>query len=108
MQPVVKNSSPRMVRWRHDSCAKVAFFQSSARVINEDRTRDLEFRKNASQAAEIVNGVYGVDTVTTYYGQFWFDRFHSGISDVKDAPRTGRLVIVNVDKITEIIEVEQF
>ncbi|GFW19007.1 histone-lysine N-methyltransferase SETMAR [Trichonephila clavipes] len=42
----------------------------------------------ASQVAEIVNGVYG-------------------IFDVKNAPRTGRLVVENVDKITEIIEVDR-
>ncbi|GFU65799.1 histone-lysine N-methyltransferase SETMAR [Trichonephila clavipes] len=63
--------------------------------------------ENASQVAEIVNGVYGADTVTANYVQFWFRRFRSGIFDVKDAPRTGRLVVENVDKITEIIEVDQ-
>ncbi|GFW28973.1 histone-lysine N-methyltransferase SETMAR [Trichonephila clavipes] len=63
--------------------------------------------ENASQVAEIVNGVYGVDTVTANYVQFWFRRFRSGIFDVKDAPRTGRLVVENVDKITEIIEVDR-
>ncbi|GFU14693.1 hypothetical protein TNCV_746711 [Trichonephila clavipes] len=30
-----------------------------------------------------------------------------GIFDVKDAPRTGRPVVENVDKITEIIEVDR-
>ncbi|GFU23748.1 histone-lysine N-methyltransferase SETMAR [Trichonephila clavipes] len=60
--------------------------------------------KNASQAAEIVNGV---DTVATNYVQFWFRRFRSGIFDVKDAPRTGRLVVKNIGKITEIIEVDR-
>lgn len=63
--------------------------------------------ENASQAAEIVNGVYGADTVTANYVQFWFRRFCSGIFDVKDAPRTGRPVVENVDKITEIIEVDR-
>ncbi|GFW76502.1 histone-lysine N-methyltransferase SETMAR [Trichonephila clavipes] len=63
--------------------------------------------ENASQVAEIVNGVYGAETVTANYMQFWFCRFHSGIFDVKDAPRTGRPVIENVDKITEIIEVDR-
>ncbi|GFW51227.1 histone-lysine N-methyltransferase SETMAR [Trichonephila clavipes] len=63
--------------------------------------------KNASQAAEIVNGVYGADTVTASYAQFWFRRFRSGIFEVKDAPRTCRPVVENVDKITEIIEVDQ-
>ncbi|GFX28158.1 histone-lysine N-methyltransferase SETMAR [Trichonephila clavipes] len=60
-----------------------------------------------AKVAEIVNIVYGADTVTTYYVQFWLHRFRSGIFDVKDAPRTGRLIIKNVDKITEIIEVDR-
>ncbi|GFU42230.1 histone-lysine N-methyltransferase SETMAR [Trichonephila clavipes] len=62
--------------------------------------------KNTSQVAEIVNGVFSADTVTANYVQFWFRRFRSGIFDVKDAPRTGRPVVENVDKITEIIEVD--
>ncbi|GFY35070.1 hypothetical protein TNCV_5044451 [Trichonephila clavipes] len=53
------------------------------------------------QAAEIVNGVYGADTVTANYVQFWFRRFCSGIFDAKDAPRTGRPIVENVDEITE-------
>ncbi|GFT09090.1 histone-lysine N-methyltransferase SETMAR [Trichonephila clavipes] len=60
--------------------------------------------ENASQVAEIVNSVYGADTITANYMQFWFRRFRSGIFDVKVAPRAGRPVIKNVDKITEIIE----
>ncbi|GFW69338.1 histone-lysine N-methyltransferase SETMAR [Trichonephila clavipes] len=59
--------------------------------------------ENASQAAEVVNGVYGADTATVNYVQCWFRRFHSGIFGVKDAPHTGRPVIETVDKITEII-----
>ncbi|GFV60154.1 histone-lysine N-methyltransferase SETMAR [Trichonephila clavipes] len=34
--------------------------------------------------------------------------FLSGNLDVKDAPRKGRPVVENVDKITEIIEVDQY
>ncbi|GFV29178.1 DUF4817 domain-containing protein [Trichonephila clavipes] len=34
-------------------------------------------------------------------------RFRSGSFDVKDAPRTDKLVVENVDKITEIIEVDR-
>ncbi|GFX93639.1 histone-lysine N-methyltransferase SETMAR [Trichonephila clavipes] len=60
--------------------------------------------ENASQVVEIVNGVYGADTVTANYVKFWFRRFSSGIFDVKDAPHTGRPVVENVDKISEIIE----
>ncbi|GFX83671.1 histone-lysine N-methyltransferase SETMAR [Trichonephila clavipes] len=63
--------------------------------------------ENASQVAEIVNGVYGADTVTANYRQFWFRLFRSGIFDVKDAPPTGRPIVENVDKITEIIEVDR-
>ncbi|GFU67297.1 histone-lysine N-methyltransferase SETMAR [Trichonephila clavipes] len=63
--------------------------------------------ENVSQVAEIVNGVYSADTVTANYVQFWFRRFHSGHFCVKDAPRTGRLVIENVNKITEIMEVDR-
>ncbi|GFT40108.1 histone-lysine N-methyltransferase SETMAR [Trichonephila clavipes] len=64
--------------------------------------------ENAIKAAEIVNGVYGADTVTDSYMQFWFRRFHSGIFDVKDEPRKSRPVVENVDKITEIIEVDRY
>ncbi|KAL9918814.1 histone-lysine N-methyltransferase SETMAR-like [Glossina fuscipes fuscipes] len=63
--------------------------------------------ENASQAAKIVNGVYGSDTVTPNHVQFWFRRFRSGIFDVKVAPRTGRPVVENVDKIGEMIEVDR-
>ncbi|GFT03709.1 histone-lysine N-methyltransferase SETMAR [Trichonephila clavipes] len=59
--------------------------------------------ENASQVAEIVNGVYGAVTVTANYVQFWFHRFRTGIFDVKDAPT----VVENVDKITEITEVDR-
>ncbi|GFW94745.1 histone-lysine N-methyltransferase SETMAR [Trichonephila clavipes] len=63
--------------------------------------------EKARQAAEIENDVYSADTVTVNYVQFWFRQFCSDIFDVKDAPRIGRPVIENVDKITEIIEVHR-
>ncbi|GFU38973.1 histone-lysine N-methyltransferase SETMAR [Trichonephila clavipes] len=63
--------------------------------------------ETASQVAEIVNAVYGVDTVRANYVQFWFSRFRLGIFDVKDEPRTGRAVVDYVDKITEIIQVDR-
>ncbi|GFT08478.1 histone-lysine N-methyltransferase SETMAR [Trichonephila clavipes] len=63
--------------------------------------------ENTIQAAEIVNGVYGADTATTNCVQFWFRRFRSDIFDVKDAPHTGKPVVENVDKIAEIIEIDQ-
>ncbi|GFV23684.1 histone-lysine N-methyltransferase SETMAR [Trichonephila clavipes] len=65
----------------------------------------LQLGENASQVAEIVNGVHGAYTVTANYVQLWFRRFRSGIFDVKDAPRTGKPVVENVNKITGIIEV---
>ncbi|GFU75971.1 histone-lysine N-methyltransferase SETMAR [Trichonephila clavipes] len=49
--------------------------------------------ETASQGAEIANGVYGADTVTANYLQFWFRQFRSGIFDFKDAPCTGRPVV---------------
>ncbi|GFW85504.1 histone-lysine N-methyltransferase SETMAR [Trichonephila clavipes] len=63
--------------------------------------------ENASQVAEIINGVYGANNATATYVQFWFCQFRAGIFDVKDAPRTGRTVVENIDKITEIIEVDR-
>ncbi|GFW75850.1 histone-lysine N-methyltransferase SETMAR [Trichonephila clavipes] len=57
--------------------------------------------ENASQVAEIANGVYGSDM------QFWFRRFRSCIFDVKNVPRAGRPVVENVNKITEIIKVDR-
>jgi len=63
--------------------------------------------KNASQTAEIVNDVFGPDTVTANYIQFCFRRFLSGIFDVKNAPRTDRPVVKNVDRIKKIFEVDR-
>ncbi|GFT02595.1 histone-lysine N-methyltransferase SETMAR [Trichonephila clavipes] len=63
--------------------------------VNKEKIRYiLQFffdkHENARQGAEIVNSVYGADSVTANYVQFWFRRFRSRIFDVKDAPRTGR------------------
>ncbi|GFY24988.1 histone-lysine N-methyltransferase SETMAR [Trichonephila clavipes] len=74
--------------------------------VNKEKIRYIlqfffEKGENASQVAEIAHGVYGADTVTANYLQFWFRRFCSGIFDVKHAPRTGKPVSENVDKITE-------
>ncbi|GFY19854.1 histone-lysine N-methyltransferase SETMAR [Trichonephila clavipes] len=63
--------------------------------------------ENASQADAIAYGVYGADTVIANYMQFWFRRFHSGIFYVKDAPRTGKPFVENVEKITEIVEIDR-
>ncbi|GFW44660.1 histone-lysine N-methyltransferase SETMAR [Trichonephila clavipes] len=64
----------------------------------------FDIGESASQADNIVNRVYGADNVIVNYGQFWFRRFRSGIFDVKDAPRTGRPVVENIDKITKLIQ----
>ncbi|GFX26462.1 histone-lysine N-methyltransferase SETMAR [Trichonephila clavipes] len=63
--------------------------------------------KNTSHEADIVNGVYGADTVTANYVQFWFRRFRSGIFYVKDAPGKGRPFVENVDKTTDTIQVDR-
>ncbi|GFT40427.1 histone-lysine N-methyltransferase SETMAR [Trichonephila clavipes] len=81
--------------------------------VNKEKIRyilQFFFNKgeNASQVAEIVNGVYGADTVTANYMQLLFHRFHSGTFDVKDASCTGRPIVENVDKITEIIKVDRY
>ncbi|GFX30520.1 pro-neuregulin-2, membrane-bound isoform [Trichonephila clavipes] len=76
--------------------------------VNKEKIQFLfDKSENASQVAEIANGVYGADIVTANYVQFWSRRFRSGILNVKDAPRTGRPVVENVDKITEVIEVDR-
>jgi len=51
-----------------------------------------------------VNNVYGPDIVTANHAQFWFHRFRSGNLDVKDAPRSGRPIVENGDKIMKIVE----
>ncbi|GFV94001.1 histone-lysine N-methyltransferase SETMAR [Trichonephila clavipes] len=73
--------------------------------VSVERGKNVILR--VKQVAKIVNGVYGFDTVTANYVQFWFRRFRSGIFDVKDASRTGRHVVENVDKIAEIIKVDR-
>ncbi|GFU29608.1 histone-lysine N-methyltransferase SETMAR [Trichonephila clavipes] len=63
--------------------------------------------ENASQAVEIVNDVDGADTVTVNYVQFCFRQFRLGIFGSKDTPHIDRFIAENVDKITEIIEVDR-
>ncbi|GFW09070.1 hypothetical protein TNCV_3081621 [Trichonephila clavipes] len=54
--------------------------------------------ENESQVAEIVNGVYGADTVTVNYVQFWFRRYRSCIFDVKVAPRQSSKMSIKSQK----------
>ncbi|GFX04453.1 histone-lysine N-methyltransferase SETMAR [Trichonephila clavipes] len=80
--------------------------------VNKEKIRfflQVFFDKDeiVSQGAEIANGAYGANTVTANYVEFWIRRFRSGIFDFKDAPHTGSPVIENVDKITEIIQVDR-
>ncbi|GFV10531.1 histone-lysine N-methyltransferase SETMAR [Trichonephila clavipes] len=71
-----------------------------SRSLSSHGTFQFFFNKG-KYAAEIVNGV--VDTVAANYVQFWFRQFRSGIFDVKDEPS----IVENVDKITEITEVDR-
>ncbi|GFT79092.1 uncharacterized protein TNCV_3094491 [Trichonephila clavipes] len=91
-------------------CQKWRNFMDQSAIFSKEMLNEFFFDKveNASQVAEIVNGFYGANTVTANYVQFWFRQFRSGIFDIKDAPRTDRPVVENVDKITEIIEVDWF
>ena len=63
--------------------------------------------KNATKAAEKFCEVYAPDTVTIRTAQRWLDRFRSGVVDVEDTPRTGRPIVVETDKIDEIIQVDR-
>ena len=63
--------------------------------------------EKAAKAAEKINLVYGPDTVNKRLAQKWFARFRSGNFDVKDAPRVGRPVVENCDKIIKIVETDR-
>ncbi|GFV15574.1 hypothetical protein TNCV_4836001 [Trichonephila clavipes] len=58
--------------------------------------------ENASQVAETKNGVYGADTVTANYVQFWFRRFRSGIFDVKVVPRPSSKMSIKLQKQSKL------
>ena len=60
--------------------------------------------KNASHAANKICALYGPDTVSICTAQRWFQRFRSGAEVIEDAPRSGRPVVENCDKIAELIE----
>lgn len=59
--------------------------------------------QKAAQAAKELNEVYGPNTVPDRTAQYWFNRFRSGNFDVKDAPRDGRPVATDVEKIQAVI-----
>ena len=50
---------------------------------------------------------FGPDTITIRPAQRWFGRFHSGVVDVEDTSRTGRPIVVETEKIVEIIQVDR-
>ncbi|GFV80835.1 histone-lysine N-methyltransferase SETMAR [Trichonephila clavipes] len=96
-----KAQNPILTSWSTRASILTSF-------IREFSTNEVKKKgENASQGTEIANGVDGADSVTANYVQFWFREFRSGIFDFKDAPCTGRPIIENVDKITEIIEVDR-
>ncbi|GFQ84892.1 hypothetical protein TNCT_732221 [Trichonephila clavata] len=67
--------------------------------VNKERigyTHILEFFFDKGKTAEIVDGVYGPDIRTANYVQFWFHQFRSAM-----------LTVENVDKITEMIEIDR-
>ncbi|GFU90167.1 histone-lysine N-methyltransferase SETMAR [Trichonephila clavipes] len=98
--------SSKLVRLSQRKQVCLQWIPSHVGVPGNEAANELA-GENAIQVADIVNGVYGADTVAANYMQFWFRRFRSGIFNVKDAPCTGRRVVENVDKITEIIEVDR-
>ncbi|XP_067206337.1 histone-lysine N-methyltransferase SETMAR-like [Linepithema humile] len=61
-------------------------------------------RKNAAQAKEKICRVYGEDALTRQTAANWFRRFRDGNFDIKDAPRSGRSIVENVDEIFQKIE----
>lgn len=63
--------------------------------------------EKAKQAAKKICEVYGPNTVSNTTAKEWFRRFRSGNFDVEDAPRSGRPIAVETDKIMEIIEVDR-
>ena len=60
--------------------------------------------KNAVQARKKLYDVYGEKSLTERQCHYWFYRFRSGDSDLKDAPRSGRPTEVDDDKVKAMIE----
>ncbi|GFR08944.1 histone-lysine N-methyltransferase SETMAR [Trichonephila clavata] len=70
-------------------------------TINKEKTRYIlqfffEKGENPSQVAQVVNGIKSPVTVTANNMKFWFHRFCSG-----------KPVAENIDKIPEMIKVDQ-
>uniref|UniRef100_V9IC99 Histone-lysine N-methyltransferase SETMAR n=1 Tax=Apis cerana TaxID=7461 RepID=V9IC99_APICE len=60
--------------------------------------------KNAVQARKKLCEIYGEGILTVRQCQNWFSKFRSDNFDIKDAPRSGRPVEADEDKIKALIE----
>lgn len=60
--------------------------------------------KNAVQARNKLSSVYGEDVMTIRQCQKWYKKFRSGNFDVQDAPRPGRPVEADEEKIMALVE----
>jgi len=63
--------------------------------------------KNASQVANKISAIYGPGTVSISTVQRWFQNFRFGVEVVEEAPRSGRPVVENCDKIAKLVERER-
>lgn len=57
----------------------------------------FSFNKGKNWATENVSSVFGLDTVTANHVEFWFCRFRFSNFDVKNAQRSERSIVENVD-----------
>ncbi|GFV47078.1 hypothetical protein TNCV_197731 [Trichonephila clavipes] len=64
---------------------RVGIVKSQAKPEEVYSLKVMSGGENASQVAEMVNGVYGTDNEIANYVQCWFHRFLSGIFEVKVA-----------------------
>jgi len=60
--------------------------------------------KNAVQDRKNLSDVYGEGALTVRQCQNWFAKFRSGNFDLKDAPRSGRLVEADKDAIKALLD----
>ncbi|EZA48646.1 Histone-lysine N-methyltransferase SETMAR [Ooceraea biroi] len=60
--------------------------------------------KNAVQAHKKLSDVYGEDALKLRQCQNWFTKFRSGDFNVKDAPRSGRPIEIDDDKLKALID----
>ncbi|GFW98819.1 histonelysine Nmethyltransferase SETMARlike [Trichonephila clavipes] len=96
----------------HKSCRIVSYRELKLEVHKEKIRYILQFSiiKTKMQARRLKLRM--VFMVPRYCKSFCrstilFHRFRSDIFDVKDAPRTGRPIFENVDKITKIIKLDR-